>query len=468
MSASAGLLARGSALARRAPAFLRGELWDFEPEPRTLQSRALWLLRFAVIVAEGFVRDHLLLRASGLAYFTAVSMLPMLAVIVAIAGALGVHQNLAEVAIERFTAVLTDGVEGIGSAEGFRAQLLSYIQGVDFGRLGTLGAVALFVLSVLGIGNIERALNKIWGVTERRPWARRFPDYLAVLIVAPLSLGSALSLGASLESQWMTQRLLQSPIFSAIYDEGLRYAPTLVLAAGFAFLNWFLPNTRVRASAAILAGVATAFLVELAQGLFLRLGVGVARNNALFGSFAALPVLFAWIYTFWAIVLFGAEMAFAYQNLRHYRDEVRAREPGPAEREAIGLRIALEVAAAFRDGRGALQDQALGEGLGVPVRAVRSVLAALSRAAIVAPRGGDAPIGAYQLARPAEDIHVVDVLSALRGERSPELALRDPAVSAALQQLDRSAAEGPGAQSLAALLASGGGQTLASAAEPAR
>ncbi len=463
MSGSAGFLARGHALARRAPGFLRHELWDFEPEPRTLQARALWLLRFAAIVGQGFVRDQLLLRASAMAYFTAVSMLPMLAVIVAIGGALGVRNNLAEVAVARLTAVLTDNVAGIGSAEAFRELLLSYIRSVDFGGLGTLGAVALFGITVFALGNIERALNQIWGVRVARPWARRFPDYLAVLIVAPLSLGTALSLGASLESQWMLQLLRESPFFGALYDEGLSLAPTLILAAGFAFVNWFLPNTRVRASAAILAGVATAFLVELAQSLFLRLGIGIASSNALFGSFAALPVLFAWIYTFWAIVLFGAELAFAYQNLRNYRDEVRGQEPGPAEREAIGLRIAVEIAAAFREGRGALQDQALSEALGVPVRAVRGVLAELLRAQLIAASGGGELEGAYQLARPAEGIHVGDVLRALRGERSAERAARDPVVALALQQIDQNARAGPAGNTLAELLAARAGVAASSA-----
>ena len=94
----------------------------------------------------------------------------------------------------------------------------------------------------------------------------------------------------------------------------------------------------------------------------------------MFGTLAALPLLFVWLYFFWAIVLFGAEVAFAHQNLELYRREVRGRKAGPAEREAIGLCVTLEVARAFRDGHEAWNADALADALKIPVRTVRDVL----------------------------------------------------------------------------------------------
>jgi membrane protein len=451
---SASAVARARSVARRVPGFLRHELWDFEPEPRTKQARLLWLLRFAVIVAQGFVRDQLLLRASALAYFSAVSLLPLLAVIVAIGAAFGAGDEFAAIAVARLTAVLTEQVQGISSPDAFRDQLLGYVRGADFGGLGTLGALALFALTVLALGNIERALNQIWGVREARALPRRFADYLAVLIVAPLSLGAALSLAAAFESQALVQWSLQFPWMRSLHEHGLAFFPTLVLAAGFAFVNGFLPNTRVRLGAALIAGLATAFAIEAAQGLFVRFGIGVARSNALFGSFAALPVLFAWIYVFWAIVLFGAELGFAYQNLRQYREEVRGREPSPAERESLAIALLLEIARAFRSGRGALRDEGLAEALAIPVRSARALLSDLSRAGLIAPRGGSGePAGDYLLARPAESISVADVLRALRGERSAERSARAPRIASVLAVLDPDPRCAPASRTLADLLA---------------
>jgi membrane protein len=228
-----------------------------------------------------------------------------------------------------------------------------------------------------------------------------------------------------------------------------------MLAFAFSFLYWFLPNTQVRPLAAILGGVVAGVLVVLAQGLYLGMMVGSARYDALFGSMAALPLLFVWIYLFWAVVLFGAEVAFAYDNLPLYRREVRGRAASPAESEAIGLRIALEVARSFRDGGPVWTADALAEALDVPVRTVRAVLADLEQEGLVAARGAVEKEGGYQLGRPAERIPVTAVVRALRGVR--ERATGDSGVNAAvagvLDELEAGAEKGAAGRTLADLLA---------------
>jgi len=340
-------------------------------------------------------------------------------------------------------------------APGAAEQIEAFVGNVNFAGLGTLGAATLFITTVLGISNIERALNSIWGVEQERAWSRRLPDYLAVLVVAPLMLGTALSAATSLKSQWILQKLLESPLFETVYNLGLSQLPTLVLAAAFGFLYWFLPNTRVRPVAAFLGGLVAAVLVNAAIGLYVGLSIGVTRANALYGGFALLPLLFVWIYFFWALVLFGAEIAFAYQNLELYRREVRGARPGPAEREAIGLRIALEVGLAFRDARDPWTAEGLADALRVPVRTVRDVLRTLQKAQVVAALEGSEREDAYQLGRPAERIDVVAVLSALRGAR--EALTGDAAMNRTVETLLAELADGEaraaGGQSLADLLA---------------
>jgi membrane protein len=433
----------GDALGR-ARAFLREGLWRLELEPRTFAARAAELLQLAVMIVQGFVRDRLLLRASALAYFTVLSMVPMLAIAVSIVGSIGVGGEIARLAVGQIAA---------GSPEA-QATLVGLVERANFRGLGSLGAAALFLTTVLGISSVEGALNAIWGVRQHRPWTRCVPDYLAVLVVAPILLGAALSLATTLSDEWLVQRLLGVPAFARAWELGLRHAPLLVLAAGFAFLYGFLPNTRVRPASAALGGCVAAVLVTLAQSAYLGFSIGAARANALYGGFALLPLLFVWIYVFWAMVLLGAEVAFAHQNLPLYRREVRGRAAGPAEREAVGLRIALEVARAFRDGTPAWTEDALSEALRVPVRTVRAVLADLEAAGLVAAL---APAGraAWQLGRPAERILVADLLAALRGAR--EVAGGDPALAGAVGQLlaeiDEAAVKGAGGRSLADLLA---------------
>jgi membrane protein len=435
-------VAAGSFLAR-ARSFLAVDLWSEEPERRARLS-AIRLLQFSIMVVEGFVRDRLLLRATALAYFTVLSLVPLLAVAVSIAGAIGVGSK------DFVGWVVQTLAAGSPNAQ---AHIQDLVGRVDFGRLGTASAAVLFLTTLLSIGNVEAALNGIWGVTRARSWHRRFSDYLAVLVIGPVLGGLALSLSTSLHTPWLLERLLRVPVFAHLYDFGLAQVPTLVLSVTFTLLYAFLPNTRVRWTSALLGGVVAGVLTLGAQQLYLDLSIGVARDSFFFGSFAALPLLFAWIYVLWAVVLFGAEIAFAHQNLHQYRREVQGRPAGPAEREAIGLRLALEVARRFRDGAAPLDADGLSDALSVPVRTVREVANGLRAAGILGVQvrdGGEA----LALGRPAERIGVLELLAALRGGREHaggDARLREVA-EGVLSEIEAGASQAAQGRSLADLL----------------
>jgi membrane protein len=303
-------------------------------------------------------------------------------------------------------------------------RILPLIENLNFAALGASGAAVFFFTTVLAIGNVERAFNQVWGVKRQRSWERRIPDYLAVLIVSPVLLGVGLSLGGTLQSQALVQRLLEVPLFATLYDVGLRQAPLLLSMFGFAFLYWFLPNTRVRVASALLGGVVAAILFSLAQYGYVQFNVGVMRYNTVFGSIAFLPLLMVWIYFCWAIILLGAEVAYAH--------EVRGAPAGAAARESIGLAIAVELARAFRDGRPPWSVDALSDFLDIPLRTVRDVTGELERVGILVASAGE-PVGGYQIGRPLDRIHVADVLTALRGSRAA--AIGDPEVERVVAQV---------------------------------
>jgi membrane protein len=263
-------------------------------------------------------------------------------------------------------------------------------------------------------------------------------------------------MATTVKSQWVIEKLIQVPGFESAFELGFSQLPTLVLAGAFSFLYWFLPNTNVRAFSALLGGVFTALTVNAALAAYVGLSVGVARADALYGGFAQFPFFFVWVYVFWAIVLFGAEIAFAYQNLDLYVRQIRGERAGPAEREAIGLRIALVIARAFRDGSAPWTEDGLSAAMRVPVRTVREVLVPLEGAHIVTAIASGEREGAWQLGRPADAIQATDVLSALRGEREPVAGDADVtrAIESLLSELaqgERKAADG---STLASLLTS--------------
>jgi len=432
---------------QRAPEFLREELWDpaFRSRPRSSGRSAgvlnlgLGLLQFVVMTIEGFVRDQLLLRASALSYFTVLSLIPIIAIVVAIAGAIGMDTAFEEKIVESVAA----------GAPGAQAFIIDLIRNARFSALGGVGAAVLLVTTVMGISNVERTFNSIWGVKKARSLGRRFPDYLAVLMVVPL-MASGLSIATGLKSQWLVQQLLQFPLFELLYHVGLQQVPWLVLSIAFSLMFWFLPNTPVRFVSAALGGMVSGILVLWAQGAYVKYSVGVAKADVLFGAFAQLPLLFVWIYIFWALVLFGAEISFAHQNLASYRSDVKGAQAGPAEREAAALRVVIAVAAAFRDAAAPLTAGDLSKSLRLPVRTVRDIADHLTRVRILAERTTPED-EAYSLGQPADRIRVVDVLAALRGERDPN-GETDEIVDGVMAELASVVSRGPGSRSIEELL----------------
>jgi membrane protein len=384
------------------------------------------------VIGQGFVRDQLLLRAHALTYLTLLSIVPLLALAVSLFDLLGGSEHVVRFLVEQLAAGAPDAVE----------RILAFVRGVQFGALGTVGGALLILTTILMVGNVEQALNAIWGVTKQRPWVRRIPDYLAVVLISPLLLGVALSLGTTLSSQWLVQKLLQWPVFATLYDLGIRQAAAVLVVAGLSFLYWFLPNTEVRPRAALLGALVGGVLFSVAQRAYLGLNVGVARYDAIFAGFAWFPLLLAWIYVEWAITLLGAEVAYAYQTLPLYRREVRGTPAGPAARESIGLAVALAVARAFRESARPWDEEQLTEHLDVPVRTVRDVVGQLEKAGILTPVADPDRSGVWQLARPADRVRVADVIEALRGPRETplrphRLAAQVEAVFAEIDARDR-------------------------------
>jgi membrane protein len=412
---------------QRARRYLDHDLWQGELGRSVPVQIGRAVLQVAVIVAQGVARNQTLLRASALTYFTMLSLIPLLAVAIGLVEAFGASKDIVEFVVSQIAAVSPEA----------GTWLRERVENVDFGGLGAVGGATLVITTVLALSSVENALNHIWGVARHRPLVRRFPDYLAVLVVAPLLLTVAISLATTLRSEAVVERLLENPELESLFRLSLGQAPTLLFWVAFSFLYWFLPNTNVRPLPALAGGALAAALFALLQWGYVSFQVGAARSNALFGSFAAIPILLVWIYFSWTIVLLGAELAFAVQNRASFRRAREGEEPRPAEREAIGLAVATRMARGFCAGEAGFTAEGLAEELDVPVRTVRSILTELETAGLVAPRG-DAKLDGYQLGRAAERITVVDLLDALRG--SDEAALRrvasDPALQTLLEEVD--------------------------------
>jgi membrane protein len=407
---------------------IQTHLWRIEPSEPWIVRWLRSVAQMVVLTAWGFQSDRLLLRASALTYVTALAIIPMLGVVFAILGVFDGNKMIVNFAIDQLTSVAPE----------VRETVQGYVAGLNFSSFGTIGGAVLFGTSVFALRHLESTLNDIWAVSRSRSWARRFTDYLAVMIVAPISTGIAMSLGTALQRDAVVGDLMASPIFSPVYGAALSLAPFVILFIGFTFLYWFFPNTKVQLGAAALGGAVAAVLFLLARGIYVYFQVGAATYQAVFGALSAVPLILAWLYACWSVLLLGAEVAFAKQNLASARREMRTGPVSSVQREAVAVEIAVEIARRFERRLKPPSAEMLADRLDEPVRLIRRLIDELEKAGLlrtVLPLededSGFVPAG------PVESLTLGAVLRAVRGEWEAESS-RSPHYSSGVSEtLDR-------------------------------
>ncbi|NDY42846.1 YihY/virulence factor BrkB family protein [Dissulfurirhabdus thermomarina] len=320
--------------------------------------------RVPFIVAQEFRRDAILLRASALTFTMVLSLVPLLALGTAVSKGLGAGDQLRTLAY-RMIDEIEAGRPAAPAAEpgkapaaaprppGYTAhlrlavdKLFSYVDRTRFTTLGVVGVIGLLLTVVSLLGNIEASMNAIWQARKSRPLSRKFTDYLALMIWFPVAAMVGLATEAALRSPAFMARFqavlpmhLVTPVFLEIF-------PLFLVVLVFTMFYRYLPNTTVRWGPALAGGLAGGLLWLWAQSLYVALQVGVTRYNAIYGSFATVPLFLGWIYLAWVVFLLGAETAFAVQVWRRYKPG--AMELRPIARLALVLDVLVVLLRNFR------------------------------------------------------------------------------------------------------------------------
>jgi len=419
--------------------FLRRDIWMLEVSalPRLLGFLTR-VGRVLLIAVRGFVRDRCLNQAAALTYGTIFSLPSVLAFGFAAAKGFNLYGKLKTGAIEPFLDS-TFGTRASGAAPELRAavdQIFAYVDRSDLAALGGI-ALAFVVYAVLKLlGSVEGSLNDIWGVRRARTLLRRVSDYLAIVVIAPVLLLTAMAVTTFVEGSAVSSSgaVVTSPaaVEAQVTESGAPFVlppstlsgePTLSIRVlsllavwlGLSFVYKTLPNTRVTIGAAVLGGVVAGSIWQAVQILHLEGQIHLARYNAIYSSFAAIPMLLLWIYVSWGVFLVGAELAFAFQNEAAFTSMARTGKVDQAFRERIAPRLAGRITRAFLDGRRAPSTGELAGELGVAPRTVAQVLESLAAANLLA-RASDGLDDGYLPARDPETITVLDLLHALRRE----------------------------------------------------
>jgi membrane protein len=278
--------------------------------------------------------DLLFLRAGGLTYTTLLSVVPFLAVTFSVLKAFGV-QNQIEPALVRALDPL--GPQGARLAH----RVVGFVNNLEVGVLGAVGVVGLFYTAVSVVGQIEDSLNQIWHVRKSRSLIERCRDYLSLVLVGPVIVFAVVALVAAAQASWLVQRLLSIEGLGWLGVVITQLTPMLFLLAGFTVAYKVLPCTRVSLRAALVGGVTSAVLWQVASSLFAAFVAGATHYTAIYSGFAILILSLMWVYICWLITLVGGEVAYVYQHPAM----ALALKPGERHRltEAASLRALIEV-----------------------------------------------------------------------------------------------------------------------------
>ena len=276
----------------------------------------------------------------------------------------------------------------------------------------------LFWSVIKVIGYIEESFNHIWRVKKARTLARKFSDYLSLMLIGPVLMivsGSATVFIKTQLGEFGHESgipLSEAISFLALFLMGLVPLGSLWLL--FSFLYLFIPNTRVTIRSGIVAGIVAGTIYYLVQLAYVGLQVGVANYNAIYGSFAALPLFLVWLQLSWFIVLFGAEFSYYHQTLKAYEYYPDAFRCSHALKKIISLLLAHRVVKRFCGGEKPVTVPEMATDLGLPIQLTVQLIDELKEAGLVTPVQLDENRDpGFQPARDPDSISIASVIDGL-------------------------------------------------------
>jgi membrane protein len=413
--------------------FLKNDIWRLRLSGfGLLTSTGIRLLRMILLAVRGFYEDKLPLRASALTLYSLLGLVPVLAMAFGIAKGFGFEAILEKRLLENFP-----GQEDIiNQLMGYAISLLQSTRG---GLMAGIGVAVLLWTVIQVLGHIEDSFNDIWGIKGSRSLARKFADYLSVMLIGPVLLilsGSATVFITTQITSIMEKVSLLGLISPVIYFL-LKLLPYGLIWILFTVIYMLMPNIRVKLSSGLAAGVIAGTCFQVAQWLYINFQIGAARYNAIYGSFAALPLFLAWLQISWTIVLIGAEISFAHQNADAFEFEPDSHHISLFHKKRIALCLSHQLVQNFATGQSPLTAVDLSQQLEIPIRLVRQILRELAESGLFSVtyvENDEEP--AYQ---PAKDIHqltILTVLNALDARGGHDIHIKEtPALGAISEAL---------------------------------
>lgn len=371
-------------------------------------TRPTWKVRVLKVInlsVKSFLDRDLQTRAASLTYYTVLAIVPALAMLFAIGRGFG-FQNLLQSELFRYFPAQRHALEqALTYVDNYLAQAS---QGIFIG----IGLIFLLWTLISLMSNVENTFNHAWRVTTTRSLQRKFTDYTALFLLLPLLM--VCSAGISIFMSDAVQRVFEGNPISPMMTRLLELIPIVISWIIFTAAYWMIPNTKVNLKYALFSGVFAGTLFQVVQWLFVTGQVYVSKYNAIYGSFAFLPLLLVWMQLSWLITLSGAVLTYACQNFSTYAYHDKAKGASQTYSNQMAIAILALATARFKQRHQALTRAELFTEYGIPNTLSEKILNKLQDAglltAISIGKNGDE---AYHPAYDPDDMTVNTALNAL-------------------------------------------------------
>ena len=256
-----------------------------------------------------FTEKRVMTQASALTYSTLLAIVPIFAVVFAIARGFGYNKY-----IEMwFRELLSSQPQVADVMVGF---VNSYLVHTKSGIFLGVGLIFMLYTVLMLVNNVEETFNKIWQVNNSRPIIRSFANYLATFFLFPIII--VVSTGLSIFMETVADSMVDFTLLGPVIHKLLNFSPYMLMSLLFVLLYVYMPNTEVRISCAIVPGILAGIAMQVLQIVCIHSQIWVTGYNAIYGSFAALPLFMLWVQISWTICLFGAQLTYTNQNLNRF------------------------------------------------------------------------------------------------------------------------------------------------------
>ena len=370
---------------KRAPRFFLQEIWRLPLyRYKPMKAFGIRLLRIFALTGMEFGHDRCTLRATALTLYSLLAIVPLLAISFAIARGFNLQDTLLA-ALENTLLARFDGNQELTESV---TMVFSYVteaaqhtlETTKFGAMAGIGVLILLWTVIKLLGNIEFSFNDIFGGVKSRSFGRKIIDYCAIIILLPFLLILSTTLTVFLESQanFIVEKLPFMASLSPSMHFLIELVPYVLIWLGFIFLYLFVPNCKVKFLPGVIAGIAAGTVFNIVLWFYFAFQVGMAKNSAIYGAFAAVPLFIAWLQVSWTIVLCGAELAYAIQTHGYYEPRDLTAGTSLTLWFAIYIHVMGSVSRALIAGKEPQTARQLAEERHLPVQLVQKALNVLT------------------------------------------------------------------------------------------